>query len=168
MNSPVLQSSVRLATALNTQTDNESLLYTLGSGLYMVFPPLFIQQGWAPWYYMLREWSSKPFPNTTLMFIGSGVSIRPLVPVIFYLVSLAQPAPHTVQVYSDGTSYASLFGISIPILYPKFTLYLFSYQQKGFHHLRFVPDGNESAAVIMDIQVGFQGFVQHILPYLRE
>ena len=44
---------------------------------------------------------------------------------------------------------------------------LFFYQKKGFHHLRFVPDGYESAAVFVGIQVGFQGFAENILPYLH-
>ena len=138
-----------------------------GSGLFIIFPPLLARKGRLPSVSMIRDWSKKSFPNTTLMFIGSGVGMRPLVPVGFLLLSRADPAPKKVHVYTDGTSFAVLSGISFPFLHPQITLYGFSYSKKGFHHLRFVPDNNESAALFIDIQVGFQGFTKNILPYLR-
>jgi len=164
MSDPLLSVSMKS----NARETSESPLLCPGSGLYLAFPPFLVKRGWAPWYTQVRDWSNKPFPNETLMFIGSGVGFRPQVPVIFILLSFADPAPETVQVYLDGDEYVSLKGISIPPIHPTFTLYAFSCTKKGFHHLKFVPDDNESAALSRDLQVGFRGFTENILPYLRE
>jgi len=138
------------------------------SGLFLIYPPIPARLGWIPTLSFIQDWSDKPFSNTTLMFIGSGVGFRPLIPVQFILYSFEDPAPEKVQVYLDGDSFVTLRGISIPPTHPLVTMYGFSFSKKGFHHLKFVPDDNESATVYIDIQVGVQGFTKNILPYLHK
>jgi hypothetical protein len=145
--------------------DNRSLLSNFSSALIYVVPLLIAKITGVP-YRLVRNWNDKPFPHPTLMFFGSYISIRPKIGVTYYVLSFSSTPPEKVEMFSDNSSYATLNGISIPPSQPIVTLYPFYYTEKGFHHLKFVPDGNESAAVYLDIQVGFKGFTKNILPYL--
>jgi hypothetical protein len=135
-----------------------------GQGLYYYISPFInnITNG-IPYAFnkLLRDWNTKPFPNTTAMFIGSGVGVIP-----FYNVTIVleahDPIYTKIDAYSDGVYYDTL--------YPKFygpissrRYYLF-YYEKGFHHLLFVAEDNTS--LVLNIQIGFRGFLNNIFPYL--
>ena len=113
-----------------------------------------------------RNWENKQFPNTTIMFFGSICSIRPRIGIQFSIFSYSTDPPKKVEVFcdNDNKTYATLKGISIPNV--PITFYPFYYTKKGFHHLKFIPDGNESACLDIDFQVGFKGFLNNILPYI--
>jgi hypothetical protein len=145
--------------------DNHSLLNNFSSALIYIVPPLIAKITGIP-YRLVRNWYNKPFPQPTLMFFGSLIFIRPKIGVTYYVLSVSSTPPEKVEMFSDNSSYATLNGISFPPIHPIVTFYPFYYTEKGFHHLKFVPDGNESAAVYLDIQVGFKGFTKNILPYL--
>lgn len=145
--------------------DNRSLLSNFSSALIYIVPPLIAKITGVP-YRLVRNWNDKPFPHPTLMFFGSYISIRPKIGVTYYVISFSSTPPEKVEMFSDNSSYATLNGISIPPIHPIETFYPFYYTEKGFHHLKFIPDGNESATVYVDFQVGFKGFTKNILPYL--
>jgi hypothetical protein len=134
-----------------------------GQGLYYYISPFInnITNG-IPYasYKLLRDWNTKPFPNTTAMFIGS-IGVLP-----FYNLTIVleahDPIYSKIDVYSDGVYYDTL--------YPKFygpissrRYYLF-YYEKGFHTLQFVAEDNTS--LVLNIQIGFRGFLNNIFPYL--
>lgn len=147
----------------NSCLDNESLLVCPSSGLYYVVPPLMARITNIP-FRQVRDWNAKSFPHATLMFFGSCISIRPRMGVSYFLLSQSPTPPESVEVFSDNETYATLTGFKLgPI---SLTIYPFYYTEKGFHHLKFVPDGNESACIEIDFQVGFNGFFRNILPHL--
>ncbi len=150
---------------LNEPVGDEPPLINPGSALLYIVPPLLAHKTGVP-YRLVRDWSGKSFPNSTLMWIGSGISIRPRIGIQYVVISRLPDPPEIVELYSDGELYATLAGISIPPINPIFTLYPLLYKEKGFHHLKFVPDGNESACLEIDFQVGFNGFLKNILPHL--
>lgn len=127
-------------------------------GLYYVFPLLiFYEDLFKP----LRDWTNKPFPNTTAMFIGGGIGICPFLNVSIVLYAYSPGNPDKLDVYSDGKYYDTL--------YPKFwvidiCIYLLFYYEKGFHSLKFVAEDNTS--LTFDVQIGWNGFIHNILPYL--
>jgi hypothetical protein len=148
----------------NSDVSQTSLLFPPApSGLYYVFSP-FIQKRTTLTVYPLRDWGDKSFPYPTFMFIGSGVGIRPQHYVEFVVCSMEENPPQNVTLYSDGDYYATLTPVSTIIF--DLWVYYFNYTSKGFHHLSFVPEGNESAALEIDFLVGVRGFREHILPYL--
>jgi hypothetical protein len=113
-----------------------------------------------PDYKLLRNWIVKPFPNVTAMFIGSVGFLS------FYNVTIVleahDPIYSKVDVFSDGEYYNTL--------YPKFYgpissrhYYLF-YYEKGFHSLKFITEDNTS--LTLDVQIGWNGFINNIFPYL--
>lgn len=100
------------------------------------------------------DWSDKPFPRPTLMWIGNGIGIRPNLPIAFVLMGTERTK---VELYSDGELYAT---------WPLGPMYIFAYYEKGFHHLKFVPEGFEEDTLEIDVQIGLNGFFENILPYL--
>ncbi|UCD14643.1 MAG: hypothetical protein JSW60_04275 [Thermoplasmatales archaeon] len=143
--------------------DNESPLVCPSSALIYVVPPIIARITGVP-YRLVRDWKNKQFPNTTIMFFGSLVSIRPRTGIVYSVISYSEDPPKKVELICDNKTYATLKGFSFPNL--PITIYPFYYTKKGFHHLKFVPDGNESACLDIDFQVGFKGFLNNILPYL--
>ena len=94
------------------------------------------------------------------------MSIRPGLGAFYWLISRSPSPPEVIEIFSDNESYTEVTGFKLgPI---SLTFYPFYYSEHGFHHLRIVPDGNESASLEVDFQVGFYGFVEHILPYLKD
>ena len=165
VDSVVQQSLMKTYAFFPASADNESLLSNFSSALVYIVPPRIAQITGVP-YRLVKDWNDKPFPHPTLMFFGSSISIRPKIGVTYYILSFSSIPPEKVEMFSDNTSYATLSGFSIPFNNPFVTLYPFYYSEKGFHHLKFIPDGNESAIVHLDIQVGLKGFIKNILPYL--
>ena len=126
------------------------------SGLIYVGFPLIAKIFFdSPYIPMRVDWSDKPFPRPTLMWLGSGIGVRPGMPIHFIL--MGEPS-EDVEFYSDGELYATLHGINF--------IYAVTYDQKGFHHLKFVPVGYESDTLEIDVQIGLNGFSENILPYL--
>jgi len=129
------------------------------SGLIYVGFPLFVKILGGGGYYpiSIADWSSKPFHRPTIMWIGSGIGLLPGLPV-FMLLRIEDHGFIKIDLYSDGEFYTTLTGINflVPVVY----------NQKGFHHLKFVPEGFESETLEIDVQIGFNGFVENILPYL--
>jgi len=150
------------ATIKNKDVSSTSLsLFSATSGLYYVFPRF--AEKILPMC-LLRNWEDKPFPYPTFMFVGNGVGFRPSRDVRFAVYSRDVSPPQTVVMYCDGTYYATLtpvHGMIISLCY-----YCFTFTEKGFHHLTFIPEGNESDILEIDFQVGMHGFREHILPYL--
>jgi hypothetical protein len=147
----------------NNQLNNDSMLICPGSELLYIFSPIAARITGKP-YRLVRNWENKQFPNTTIMFFGCLSSIRPRVGIQFSIMCYSENPPEKVEIVCDNKSYATIKGFSfsqIPITY-----YPFYYTKKGFHHLKFIPDGNESACLDVDFQVGFKGFVKNILPHL--
>ena len=126
------------------------------SGLFYVVRPLITRLTNVP-YIKIRDWSDKPFPIPTRMLFGNGISIRSKLPVIFVLMASPLYRMTRVEFYSDGELYGS---------WSLGPIYFFVYYEKGFHHLEFIPEGLESETLEMDVQIGFNGFVENILPYL--
>lgn len=147
----------------NEVENNESLLVFPGSSLIYVKPPIMARLTGVP-YRLIRNWQNKQFNNTTIMFFGSLSSIRPRMGIHFYIISYSDNPPKKVEVICENKTYATLKGFSIPG--NPITLYPFYYAKKGFHHVKFIPDGNESACVNIDFQLGFMGFRKNILPHL--
>jgi hypothetical protein len=143
--------------------NNESALVCPRSALFYVVPPIAARFTGKP-YKLVRNWIGKHFPNTTIMFFGSICSIRPRIGIQYNIYSNSEDPPKKVEVICDNETIATLKGISIPNF--SLTYYPFYYTKKGFHHLKFIPDGNESACLNIDFQVGFNGFSKNILPYL--
>ena len=143
--------------------NNESPLVCPSSALIYIVPTVMARLSGKP-YRLVRNWENKEFPNTTIMFFGSICSLRPRIGIQFSVFSLSTDPPKKVEVVCDNKTYATLKGISIPNF--PITFYPFYYTKKGFHHLKFIPDGNESACLNIDFQVGFQGFSNNILPYI--
>jgi hypothetical protein len=110
---------------------------------------------------ILRDWNGKSFPNTTVMLIGGGVGVIPCYNVTI-VIKVQHPFPSKIDVYSDGEYYITI--------YPRFCgpisvrQYIVYYYEKGFHHLLFVGDDNTSLS--LDVQIGWNGFIHNILPYL--
>jgi len=148
---------------MNKIQNNESLLVCPSSALIYLVPTVVARLTGKP-YILLRNWEGKQFPNTTIMFIGRICSIRPLIGIQYSIFSYSMNPPKKVEVVCDNKTYATLKGFSIPNV--PITYYPFYYTKKGFHHLKFVPDGNESACINIDFQVGFKGFLNNILPYI--
>lgn len=146
-----------------TENNNESPLVFPGSSLIYVKPTIMASLTGSP-YRLVRNWENKPFSNTTIMFFGCLSSIRPRMGIHFYIISYSTNPPKKVEVVCGNKSYATLRGFSIPG--NPITLYPFYYSKKGFHHVKFIPDGNESASVNIDFQLGFRGFLKNILPHL--
>lgn len=130
------------------------------SGLIYTGFPLIAKIFFDSPYYPIKmvDWSNKPFPRPTLMWIGSGIGIRPGLPIAFLLLAEMIPGITYIDLYSDGEFYAKLTGINglIPV----------AYYEKGFHNLKFVPEEFENETLEIDIQIGLNGFVENILPYL--
>ena len=136
------------------------------SGLYYVVPPIknWLKYGiWLTDFELIKEWSNKPFTNTTLMYIGSGIGSRPRMNTSVWVYASSPGHPSKVNVFSDGeyydTIYPRFFG---PISTRRYVLY---YYEKGFHSLTFVT-GDNSSRLDIDVQIGFRGFIKHIFPYL--
>ncbi len=127
-------------------------------GLYYVFPLLiFYEDLFKP----LRDWTNKPFPNTTAMFIGGGIGICPFLNVSIVLYAYSLGYPDKLDVYSDGKYYDTLYP---KFLFPSICFYFLFYYEKGFHSLKFVAEDNTS--LTLDVQIGWNGFTDNILPYL--
>jgi len=130
------------------------------SGLIYTGFPLIARIFFDSPYYPIKmvDWSNKPFPRPTLMWIGSGIGIRPGLPIFFLLLGEMIPGITYIDLYSDGEFYAKLTGINglIPV----------AYYEKGFHNLLFVPEEFENETLEIDVQIGLNGFVENILPYL--
>ena len=113
-------------------------------------------------YELLKSWSSKPFTNQTAMFIGGSISINPFYNVSVVLSAHLPDIPSKLEVYSDGEYYDTL--------YPEFRgpisarYYILHYYEKGFHSLSFVAE--DYMSINLDVQIGFRGFIDNILPYL--
>ena len=80
---------------------------------------------------LLRDWSDKPFPNTTAMYIGGGIGILPSLNISVTLSTEVPDFPRKIDVYSDGEYYNTLYPepwgpISV-------RLYILFYNEKGFH-----------------------------------
>ena len=146
---------------------NTNPLIPPDSGLYYVTPPI---QNWFKYgiyqksYEVIKKWGDKPFSNTTLMFIGSGIGFRPSLNTTIVICSYYPDNPSKLNVYSDGEFYETIYAkwTGGPICLRKYYLH---YYEKGFHRLRFVA-GDNSTHVDIDVQIGFREFTQHILPYL--
>ncbi len=111
---------------------------------------------------LLRDWKNKSFSNTTAMFIGSGIGICPFLNITIQLSAMYPDLPSRLDVYSDGAYYNTIYPeFWGPISIRYYELY---YYEKGFHHLLFVAEDNMSLA--LDVQIGFYGFIDNILPYL--
>jgi len=141
---------------------NTNPLIPLNSGLYQITPPIinYFKYGeFLSSIELLRDWSSKSFTNTTFMFIGGGIGFRPYFNVTIRLWSHYSGHPSKVHVYIDGEFYDTLYPFwpGGPISMRAYDLH---YYEKGFHRLRFVAGDNS------DVQIGYRGFRQHILPYL--
>jgi len=141
----------------NEPLNDDFWKFTPSSGLfYAGFPLIARILHNAPYYpIQMVDWSDKTFPRPTLVWLGSGIGVRPTMPIAFIL--MGEPFGD-VELYSDGELYATIRGMN--------AMYIVVYQQKGFHHLKFVPVGFESDTLEIDIQVGFNGFIKNILPYL--
>ena len=142
-------------------------IFVIGSGLYCIMPPLYYMLNYGSYnasgLIKIRDWRYKPFTYPTSMIIGSGVGYKPnVVAMIPVFTNIINPdLPFKVRVFSDGEYYDTLEPMSIL----DFNIYVLLYDEKGFHHLEFIADDNSSSAE-MDIQVGFDGFKENILPYL--
>lgn len=135
-------------------------------GLIYITPPIinwFKYGEYLPSYEWIKHWDSKPFPNLTLMYIGSGIGSRPNLYVAVIVFARTPGNPGSVNVFSDGEYYDTI--------YPEFwgpissRRYILFYYEKGFHSLTFIAADN-SSRVNIDVQVGFNGFFTNILPYL--
>jgi len=136
------------------------------SGLIYIVPPIvnwYKYREYIPTYKMVENWNNKPFPNITLMYIGSGIGFRPKMNVSVIVYAMLPDNPEKVNVYSNGdyydTIYPEFFG---PISLRRYKLF---YNEKGFHRLTFIA-GDNSSSLDIDVQIGFRGFIKHILPYL--
>ena len=129
-------------------------LLNLHQGLYYMAPH-------SP-YKLLRDWTNKSFPQTTLMFFGSGIGIFHFLNLSIAFVSAPDQYPSRIDVYCDGAYYTTL--------YPEFwgpisvRFYQLYYHEKGFHSLKFVA--NDNTTKFLDVQVGWNGFIDNILPHL--
>jgi len=130
-----------------------------GQGLYGVFPRRILNY---VLYELLKDWNNKPFPNITAMFIGGGVGVLPFLNISIVLSGMYPELPGKLDVYSDGKYYDTL--------YPEFwgpisaRFYQLFYYEKGFHSLKFVAEDNTS--LNLDVQIGWNGFLNNIFPYL--
>ena len=147
-------------------TSNDTPFETPTSTLLYILPPIVTKITESPYAlsYPIKIWDDKPFPYPTLMYFGSLVGLRPKMPVTIWVSTHELSAPDEVDVYSDDEYYDTVTGVKFgPI---SFVYYPVNYLEKGFHRLKFVPDGNESACLEIDVQIGFRGFTKNIFPYL--
>lgn len=140
----------------NEPVNDDFWLSKPSSGLFYVVRPLITRFTNIP-HIKMKDWNDKPFPYTTLMWIGNGIGIRPRMPLLIVLFGSPMYRMTGVSLYSDGELYSS---------WPLGPIYMFAYYEKGFHHLEFVPEGLESETLEIDVQIGFNGFFKNILPYL--
>jgi len=133
---------------------------TPSSGVIYVGCPLIAKICYQSPYIPMRlvDWNDKPFPRPTLMWMGNGIGLRPALPIVIILMGSSEHPFTKVDLYSDGIFYTTLPGMN--------SIYLISYSEKGFHHLKLVPEGFESDTLEIDVQIGLNGFFQNILPYL--
>jgi len=120
------------------------------------------------YYIPLAFWARKQFPNSTFMFIGHTNLVNGFVIIALneYNPAVAPKTyPEKIDLYIDGklnfTAYPKPFGGSSPMFYQ----YGFPFLVHGFHHFSFEPK-NFSYNINIDVQVGWNGFFTHILPYL--
>jgi len=143
-----------------------SPIYPPQSGLVYIVPPIvnwFKYGEYIPKYEMIENWGNKPFPHPIIMFIGSGIGFRPYMNVTIMVSAQRPNHPSEVDVYSDGKYYDTIYPRHLgPISIAYYKLF---YYEKGFHTLMFIASDN-SSSVDVDVQVGFRGFIKHILPYL--
>ncbi len=144
-----------------------SSIFPPKSGLYFVVPPIknWLKHGiWFTAIELIKEWSNKPFTNTTLMYIGSGIGFRPFMNLTIRVYSYYPGNPSRVDVYSDGEYYDTIYS-KWPGGPMSLRVYDLFYYEKGFHRLTFIS-GDNSSILDIDVQIGFRGFIKHILPYL--
>jgi len=155
----------KVTTQKQKDISTEFKLESPDQGLYYYVSPFFnnLKNG-IPYSYskLLRDWKDKTFLNTTAMFIGGGVGIIPFYNVSIVLSGMYPDLPGKLDVYSDGVYYGTL--------YPEFwgpisaRFYHLFYYEKGFHSLKFVAEDNTS--LTLDVQIGWNGFINNIFPYL--
>jgi len=166
----ILASTMAIAAAVNSQVISPASAaphgashFTIGfpsQGLYCVHPLCFKES----MYTLLRDWGAKPFPNTTAMFVGGGIGFLPFLNLSIVLVGVSPDIPDKVEVYSDGHYYGTLYPLFWGPISARF--YHLWYHEKGFHSLTFVAENFTSLR--LDIQIGFHGFVHHIIPYVMK
>ena len=98
------------------------------------------------------------------MIIGGGIGFRPYLNSTIRIVSHYPGNPGSVDVYSDGVFYDTIYAkwVGGPMSRRVYDLY---YYEKGFHRLTFIACDN-SSRLDVDVQIGFNGFFTNILPYL--
>lgn len=146
--------------------DFNSIIYLPKSSLIYIEAPFINLSLNNTNYYWVKDWSDKPFPRNTLMFIGSGVRLRPCMFVRICVYAEWPDWPTKIDVYFDGNYYDTITGEHYgPINIYRYPL---DYYEKGFHTLTYVPDEDNSSSDELDVQIGFRGFIKHILPYLMK
>ena len=94
---------------------------TPSSGLIYAACPLIAKILYKSPYIPMKvvDWSDKPFPRPTLMWIGNGIGLRPSLPIMFLLLGPMSPGITHVDLYSDGEFYTKLIGLNglIPFAY---------------------------------------------------
>lgn len=139
-----------------TAANNDTPFETPTSTLRYVLPPIITKITASPYIlsYPVKIWDDNPFPYPTLMYFGSFVGFRSNIHVTLWVSAHEFGAPDEVDVYSDDEYYDTVTGVKLgPI---SFVYYPVNYSGKGFHHMKFVPDGNESASLEIDVQIGFK------------
>lgn len=141
--------------------DDFHLTYPTVSGLYWI--KSFLMQyisGTETACWKLADWSDKPFPYDTFMFIGKTTAYKFETP--FLLMTHVQ---FNVSIYLDNKFYKTVAPFRPPFK-PEILLFLFYFDGEGFHHIQFVPEDGVAFPVEFDFQLGLKGFKDNILPYL--
>ena len=155
------------STLVYSEPISSNPLIPIDSGLYRFRSPIVNYYKYGEFFSsieLLRDWSSKSFTNTTLMFIGGGIGFLPFMNMTIRLWSYYPGCPGKVNVYVDGEFYDTIYSFwhGGPICVRMYDLH---YYLKGFHSLTFVAADN-STTLNIDVQIGPIGFTQHILPNL--
>lgn len=147
-------------------------------GMYWMCSPFIRQHFDKVSYVLINEWQNKSFPNLTVMQIGY-VMQHPGILFCIMAMNSTEPSiepsiyPHYIDVYIDGVVRATLNPVPIRNQFGKvmYYIYLFVHTDRGFHHITFTPMNEtghfDGPDLYYDAQIGWNGFFQHIYPYLK-
>lgn len=149
-------------TSTVTATYNNTPFETPKSTLLYVLPPIVTKMMNYPYTVCIpvKDLDDIPFPYPTEIFFGSLIGLRPNIDVTIWVSTHESVPPDKVDVYSDDEYYDTVTGVKLgPI---SMVYYPVNYSEKGFHHLKFVPDGNESASLEINVQIGLKGIIGNV------